>query len=195
MRYRGKIAEWNDARGFGFIVPLKGGARVFVHVSSFQNGRRPSGNEFVTYTLGRDGGGRSRAEEVLYLAGSQDSGRPRTTPRGIDELLAWCLAGGFLTFVVAAAAVEQLWWPVAGAYVGMSFFTYSTYKQDKLAAKTASWRTTELTLISLGLIGGWPGALVAQRRLRHKTRKIEFQLGFWVSVATNVAVLAWLMSG
>ena len=43
MRRQGKIAKWNDERGFGFISPFEGGDSVFVHISSFPpSDRRPS---------------------------------------------------------------------------------------------------------------------------------------------------------
>ncbi|MBL1376176.1 DUF1294 domain-containing protein [Zobellella sp. CGMCC 1.18722] len=67
------------------------------------------------------------------------------------------------------------------------------YGLDKQAARQNLWRTRESTLHLLALAGGWPGALVAQRRLRHKSRKASFQLVFWLSVVANVGVLAWLL--
>ncbi|MGA8260544.1 MAG: cold shock domain-containing protein [Arenicellales bacterium] len=49
MRYKGRIANWKDDRGFGFIAPNAGGQQVFVHIKSFANRqRRPAGNEAVT---------------------------------------------------------------------------------------------------------------------------------------------------
>ena len=42
MRHEGRLTEWNDAKGFGFIAPVTGGPRVFVHVSEFPRGRRPA---------------------------------------------------------------------------------------------------------------------------------------------------------
>ena len=40
------------------------------------------------------------------------------------------------------------------------------------------------------LLGGWPGALLGQRRFRHKTRKRSYQLVFWLIGALHLA--AWL---
>ena len=42
-------------------------------------------------------------------------------------------------------------------------------------------------LLALGLMGGWPGAIVAQQMLRHKTVKSRFQFAFWGTVAMNAA--------
>ena len=47
-------------------------------------------------------------------------------------------------------------------------------------------------LLSLGFVGGWPGAIVAQQVLRHKTAKRTFRIRFWLSVAANIASFAWL---
>jgi uncharacterized membrane protein YsdA (DUF1294 family) len=46
----------------------------------------------------------------------------------------------------------------------------------------------------LALAGGWPGAPVAQRGLRHKSRKPSFRAVFRVTVLANGAAFAWLAS-
>ena len=47
-------------------------------------------------------------------------------------------------------------------------------------------------LLSLGFVGGWPGAIVAQQLFRHKTAKRSFRIRFWLSVAANITLFAWL---
>jgi ABC-type lipoprotein export system ATPase subunit len=39
----------------------------------------------------------------------------------------------------------------------------------------------------LNILGGWPGALVAQQVLRHKSNKASFRSAFWGTVVVNVA--------
>jgi uncharacterized membrane protein YsdA (DUF1294 family) len=78
---------------------------------------------------------------------------------------------------------------VAAAYLVMSLVTYLLYARDKRAARAGTWRTSELTLQLAALCCGWPGALLAQRVLRHKNRKAGFQLAFWVIVGLNVCAL------
>ncbi|WP_246329889.1 DUF1294 domain-containing protein [Geomonas limicola] len=72
--------------------------------------------------------------------------------------------------------------------------TWLAYFFDKQAARSDSRRIPERTLHLLALAGGWPAALLAQQLLRHKTRKVSFQLVFWVTVVLNCAFLAWLCS-
>jgi uncharacterized membrane protein YsdA (DUF1294 family) len=79
-------------------------------------------------------------------------------------------------------------------YLGASTVTFCVYALDKSAAKNHRWRTPEKTLHLLGLIGGWPGALAAQRLLRHKTSKPSFQAVFWSTVLVNCAGLYWILS-
>ena len=67
------------------------------------------------------------------------------------------------------------------------------YGADKSAAQKGRWRTRESVLHVLALIGGWPGALVAQRMFRHKTKKQPFQVVFWCTVGGNCIALAWLL--
>ena len=50
MRIKGKVTQWDDAKGFGFIQPLLNGERVFLHIKALQNRtRRPVIGEVVTY--------------------------------------------------------------------------------------------------------------------------------------------------
>ena len=75
-------------------------------------------------------------------------------------------------------------------YTVMSLVALLAYGFDKKAAQTGGYRVSEKTLIMLGLLGGWPGALIAQRVFRHKTAKQSFQTMFWVSVVANVGLVA-----
>jgi uncharacterized membrane protein YsdA (DUF1294 family) len=79
-------------------------------------------------------------------------------------------------------------------YVVISTVAFVAYAIDKAAAKGNRWRIPESTLHALGLVGGWPGALLAQTLLRHKSVKREFRLIFWITVAINLFVLGWLLS-
>ena len=65
---------------------------------------------------------------------------------------------------------------------------------DKQAAQSGSWRTSENTLHILSLLGGWPGALLAQFQLRHKSRKQPFKFVLWVTIALNIGCFIWLFS-
>jgi uncharacterized membrane protein YsdA (DUF1294 family) len=79
-------------------------------------------------------------------------------------------------------------------YVVASLTAFVLYRADKMAAISGRPRTPEDTLLVIGLVGGWPGALVAQHLVRHKSRKTSFQILFWASVVVNCAVLAWFWS-
>jgi uncharacterized membrane protein YsdA (DUF1294 family) len=74
--------------------------------------------------------------------------------------------------------------PVAWTCV-ISGITFLYYGYDKMQARNMEWRVKEVTLHTLALVGGWPGALVGMHYFQHKTRKTSFQIVFWVTV------LAW----
>jgi len=56
------------------------------------------------------------------------------------------------------------------------------------------WRTGEGTLILLGVLGGWPGAIVAQQLFHHKTKKRSFQIAFWLTVLLHCFGFVLLLS-
>jgi uncharacterized membrane protein YsdA (DUF1294 family) len=75
---------------------------------------------------------------------------------------------------------------LAIGYLGMSLTCAFAYWRDKTAVQNREWRVPESTLLMLGLLGGWPGAIIAQQTLRHKTSKVSFRLAFWATVVLNV---------
>lgn len=68
------------------------------------------------------------------------------------------------------------------AYGIVSVLAFFLYWSDKRKARADHWRTPENVLHAVELAGGWPGALLAQQVFRHKTRKVSFQLLFWMIV-------------
>jgi len=64
----------------------------------------------------------------------------------------------------------------------LSALTYWAYAADKRRAEEREWRVPEARLHLLELLGGWPGAFLAQRRLRHKCSKGSYQVVFWLIV-------------
>lgn len=68
MRLQGKVIEWNDERGFGFVVQNGATARTFLHISAFDNRRaRPVVGSLVTYEVRRDDKGRLGATAAALV--------------------------------------------------------------------------------------------------------------------------------
>ena len=189
MRRLGKIAKWNDERGFGFISSSERGDSVFVHISSFPpSDRRPRVHEAVSYTLAFDSHGRPQANDVRFTVGPSSAPPIPQIPRsGIATPIAFAMS--FLIGLAALAAVGWLEISWIALYYGASIITYGCYSRDKTAAQNAGRRTSEATLHLMSLVGGWPGALIAQVVLRHKTRKPSFLVGYWFTVIVNCTAL------
>ncbi|MEO7497792.1 MAG: DUF1294 domain-containing protein [Massilia sp.] len=77
-------------------------------------------------------------------------------------------------------------------YAVMSVLCFALTARDKAAARAGRRRTPESTLLWTGLACGWPGGLLAQQLLRHKTSKPAFRLPFWGTALLNAGLLAWL---
>lgn len=190
MRTKGKITSWNDEKGFGFITPSTSGKRIFVHVRSFGNrSRRPEVNQTVTFALSTDKQGRACAVKAT-LAGDRLTQKTQQMNGSISIIV----AAFFFIIVGSAVLADKIPSLILALYMVASLLAFIMYAVDKSAAKKGNWRTQESTLHLLSLVGGWPGALVAQQKLRHKSMKHSFRSVFWVTVLLNSAVFVWLFT-
>ena len=190
MRTKGKITSWNDEKGFGFITPGTGGKRVFIHIKAFGNrNRRPEVNQTVTFALSADKQGRPCAVNATF-AGDRLTQKAKQSNGSVSIIV----AAFFLIIVGTSVLAGKIPPFILAFYIVASLLTFIMYAVDKSAAKKGRWRTQENTLHLLSLAGGWPGALVAQQKLRHKSMKRSFRSVFWVTVLLNCTVLVWLVT-
>ncbi len=190
MRTKGKIISWNEGKGYGFILPLADGKQVFLHITALSNrGRSPEIGQIVTYSISTDKQGRACAANAT-LAGD----RIQENKKKSNGMLPILLGTTFLGIVGLSVLSGKLPFIILALYAGLSTLTYFAYALDKSAAKRGAWRTQESTLHLFSLVGGWPGALIAQQKLRHKSKKESFRFVFWVTVLLNVGGFLWLFT-
>ena len=220
MELRGQLKSWNDQKGFGFIRPEQGSEEIFAHISAMRGARRPVQGDRVLYISERDENGRLRATHLRLDAGlSLDEPAIRRKPPGVaiqsaqnrstqpraksqarprrNGAIRWPLPkllGLVLLCLLPALGLFRMagqgsYWPLC-AYLLGSLLAFGLYLHDKRSALRSGRRTPEARLHLVELLGGWPGALIAQQALRHKTRKFSFQLVFWLIVIVHQA--AWL---
>ena len=205
MERLGKVIEWNEDRGFGFVAPVVDAdatGRVFFHVRDYDQGpRRPEVGELVKFSASKRDDGRWRANRVRRAAAPARSPSPdRTTnpkparapgrPAPASPLVVLVLA--YVASIAMAIHYGLLpamlpFWLIAANGLAMLF-----YYGDKTAAQRGKSRVAESTLHMLELAGGWPGALLAQRLFRHKTTKAAYRVAFWTMVIMHIAIVAAL---
>lgn len=190
MRFVGTVRSWNDARGFGFIQADQGGDEVFAHIQAFApRSGRPQPGQRVSFEVERGRDGRKRARNVAPVPTARTTAHRLRRHHGSPAPWGTTSALAIPAFVLVYAAVALLWrvpaW-VAALYFLASAACFLAYAIDKSAATAGRWRTPESTLLLLGLVGGWPGAILAQQLLRHKTSKASFRAMFWATVVLNV---------
>jgi uncharacterized membrane protein YsdA (DUF1294 family)/cold shock CspA family protein len=169
--HTGQIVQWFDEKGYGFVATIT--RRFFVHVRDFsQHHKRPQVGDAIRFQIGQDAKGRPCAVHAVHV---NDGGR--------ITVLA-------LVFLFAALALPGMAllrfapdWRWVGGYVGaINVLSFLAYAVDKRRAWNGLWRLPEARLHFLALIGGWPGAFLAQRHYRHKCSKFGFQFFFWFTI-------------
>lgn len=202
MRDQGRLVEWLDDKGYGFIQPNdESKGRVFLHIKDFaQKGPRPIVGCALEYVVQLDGQGRYKAKQVTYLKASQTvskSTRPakKSNAQSISKLQPMQIL--CVVYIVALAILS-----VSGFLNGMvllfvsiiNVMTYWFYAQDKESAQNGQRRVPENTLHVLSFLGGWPAAWLAQQRLRHKTQKQPFRKIYFCTIFFNILLILWLIS-
>jgi uncharacterized membrane protein YsdA (DUF1294 family) len=200
-RFIGVLVRWNEDTSSG---TLRGGDGIAtpVHISEFVGGiRHPTvGAEYSfrrVLAAGRKGGWHAR-DVALINERIGPSATPRAAPRSRVRWQGVVIA--LAVDAVAAAAFVPLlraglpvWVPII--YAAASVVAFIMYAADKRAARLGQWRVSETTLQVLAVVGGWPGALLAQQVLRHKTRKASFQNAFWSVVLVNIFAFVVIFIG
>jgi len=196
MKFQGKVTNWNDDKGFGFVEPNGGGVRAFVHIKAFNpRSRRPVEGELITYELVSEKNNRYKATNIKFSRDThQVNGRSRATNSNKSSKPKGTIFGPLLTLFFCIGLCISIVNGKLPAYVGFAYLVISlitifVYAKDKYSAQNNRWRTPESTLHFFSLIGGWPGALFAQKQLRHKTSKSEFISIYRITVFFNVAAL------
>lgn len=190
MRFEGLVKTWNDDRGFGLIEPINGGRNIFVHIKAFPPSfGRPTVGTKVTFEVEPGADERTRATKVQPVAAGRAASRRRTNTSKSWETSSVVALALFAVSYLALTIGWHLSIYVGAAYLGMSIICAGFYWHDKVSARLGEWRTSEEALILMGVFCGWPGAIVAQQLLRHKTTKPSFRVMHWTSVLLNLAVL------
>lgn len=205
---KGRLVVWKDDRGFGFIEPTSGGQRVFLHISAIKDAnRRPQVGDEIHYQvmLGKDGKVRAtmafiKGATVRPAPDAPVISQPLTVATAANPPQSWLLEMLLLSLIPLIGSLHFAWTlanplPLV-VYPFMSVLTFKLYANDKFQAQNKRWRTPENTLHLCELLGGWPGAFIAQRRLRHKNRKTSYQTVFWSIVALHLVFwINWFWLG
>lgn len=204
MRDQGRLVEWFDDKGYGFIQPNDGlKERVFLHIKDFaQKGPRPIVGCALEYVVQLDGQGRYKAKQVTYLKATQTvhAKTNRTSQNTLNAQKASSLQPMQIICIVYIVVLAIL--SISGLLNGMillfvsiiNVMTYWFYSQDKEAAQINQRRVPENTLHILAFLGGWPAAWLAQQRLRHKTQKQPFRKIYFCTIVFNILLILWLIS-
>lgn len=201
MRDQGRLVEWFDDKGYGFIQPndeAKG--RVFLHIKDFaQKGPRPILGCALEYNVQVDANGRYKATQVSYLKASQTQKSSRSTPqnqsKSAQKLQPMQILSIAYIIVLAGLTVFGLLNGMVLLLISlMNVMSYWFYAQDKEAAQLGNRRVPENTLHILSFLGGWPAAWLAQQRLRHKTQKQPFRKIYFCTIFLNILLILWLIS-
>jgi len=182
--YEGIIKSWIGDKGFGFIKPHGDGKDIFIHIRDLKHSNyQPQQGDNVSYKVVADKDGKIRAYDA-FIKGqeisqqyrrksfkknqSQEQKAKREYRLGMPSILfIAAIPFGFSTFLIK----EQHNFIPLFVYLIMSLTTFIIYARDKTMAHKNEWRTSESTLHLLELLGGWPGALITQRVIRHKNKK------------------------
>lgn len=194
----GRVSQWDAAKGLGFVQAETDGAKLLLRradLSGRLRARGPSVGEPVRF-IAVQSGGQHRATQV-HTRTPAPLPRPGT-PAKASALPSARARSSVRLLVIPAFALMlgalHLQWPlprpVPVLYGALSMALFAVYALDKwLSQREGQSRVAENSLHLIALMGGWPGALLGQHILRHKTAKPAFLRTTWAMVAVNILLL------
>ena len=186
----GIISNWNEEKGFGFIIPSTGGKSIFFHINDYSyRHKRPLKNLQVQYYTSTDLKGRLCAIDVTPLKGHKNNSRE--LKQKFFSVILFISFSGVLFYLFVSKLIPL---ELVCVYAIGSVIAFLLYAKDKSAAQSGKWRTTESTLHIFSLFGGWPGAALAQSFLRHKSKKVSFRITYWSTVIANCVCVYWFVT-
>lgn len=205
MQLTGKVVFWQDQKGFGFLICEQSQEKLFFHIRDLlpdpltNSKPRPAEGDILAFERGNDKQGRAIATALTFVSHQSPPAtavkRQNTVDLAYAQDVALYFRAGFLMLVIIALLFGSLPYVLPILYIEASLFTYWLYQADKNAAIARQpQRLPEESLQMFSLIGGWPGALFAQKKLAHKRSKPLFQREFWLVVLANCILLVWLLS-
>lgn len=196
--HKGTLVLWNDEKGFGFVRPEQPDRDLFIHISAIRNyqkglSRRPSVGDPVVYKpapLTKTDKKPKVSQATIPglnqgLFGAENEQGPWWQSLGLRLLAGAPILLSFLLIWRTGNPIPLV------SYIFMSALSSLYYADDKRRAMTNSWRVPEIYLHCFELMGGWPGALLAQKAFRHKNRKGRYRRVFWEIVILHC--LIWVV--
>lgn len=197
MRDQGRLIEWFDEKGYGFIQPNDSDKdRVFLHIKDFARpGPRPLVGCALEYVPLMDGKGRFRAQQVTYLKAAQVK-KSQPKPQKVQEKRhpLSTLSVIYIVLLAGLVLLGLLHSMYVFAISLINLISYWLYRQDKQAAQANQRRVPENTLHLWAFLGGWPAAHLAQQKLRHKTQKQPFRNIYFLMIGLNIILIALIIS-
>lgn len=87
--------------------------------------------------------------------------------------------------MISSGMDTRFWLAVLLWYLLWSVATLLAFAIDKRRSARQKPRISESSLHLLELLGGWPGAILGQRLLRHKSRKWSYRIMLYFAAALH----------
>jgi len=173
---RGKIVDWDPAKGRGLVDT--GDKRLVLYAHDLvDRSKAPAIGDEIIFQSDEDQRGGAAVRNARFVTHGG-----RITGGHLLFLTVLLVAPVLALFRITAPGMAAI---AAGSALLLSLVTCLVYASDKRRARAGTTRIKESTLHLCALLGGWPGAFLAQRWLRHKTAKVGFQLVFWLIVTAH----------
>jgi uncharacterized membrane protein YsdA (DUF1294 family)/cold shock CspA family protein len=204
MQLSGTVVFWRDDKGFGFVMCEQTSEKLFFHIRDRSGSSgRPQNGDVLQFTLSEEKKGRTIAapwrfsqHKTVAAPGAATAGyRSDSLAIQYANQIALLFRLSYFGAVILALLFGRLLYVLPLLYLEASLFTYWLYKTDKDAAIARHGnRLSEQSLQLFSLIGGWPGAYIAQQQLAHKRSKHAFRREFGFVVLGNAMLVIWLVS-